>query len=125
MGGIDMEIGRRLRMLRWSRGMTMEEVAREVGVRYQQIQKYETGANRLSANRLLVFARLFGIPVGSLFEGLDLAAGHRAPEIAIDRRGFALACEFEKLSEPQKVAVLSLVRSMSDPPETAGRRDGP
>lgn len=124
MSGMDVEIGRRLRALRWTRGMTMEQVAARIGVRYQQVQKYETGSNRLSANRLFEFAQLFGVPIGAFFEDVEVAADRDGGEAGgLDGRGFKLAYEFDKLSEPQKKAVLSLVRSMSDPPETSRRRD--
>lgn len=123
MSGIDAEIGRRLRTLRWTRGMTMEDVAARIGVRYQQIQKYETGANRLSANRLFQFAQVFGVSVGSFFENLEVGAEPGRAEVLLDRRSFRLAHEFDKLSEAQKTAVLSLVRSMAGEPRAAGRRD--
>ena len=125
MGGIDVEIGRRLRALRWTRGLSMEQVAARIGIAYQQIQRYEAGSTRLSANRLFELARLFDVPIGAFFEDLERAAdgsGHEAP--ILDGRGFRLAYEFSKLSEPQKRAVLSLVRSMSEEPVASGRRDG-
>lgn len=125
MSGIDAEIGRRLRALRQTRGMTMEQVAVRVGVRYQQIQKYEAGANRVSAGRLLAFARLFDVPIGAFFEKVETAADRPTREAAaLDSRGFRLAHEFDKLSEPQKRAVLSLVQSMSTGRETSEQRDG-
>lgn len=126
MGGIDAEIGRRLRALRQARSMTMEQVAARVGVRYQQIQKYEAGSNRVSAGRLFEFAQLLDVPVSAFFENVELATDRQAQEAAaLDGRGFRLACEFDKLSEPQKRAVLSLVQSMSDKRETSGQQDGP
>ena len=125
MGGIDVEIGRRLRALRWTQGLSMEQVAARIGIAYQQIQRYEAGSTRLSANRLFELARLFDVPVGAFFEDLDLAAdepGRDGP--ILDARGFRLAYEFSKLTEPQKRAVLSLVRSMSEEPATSGQRNG-
>lgn len=111
-GGIDGAIGGRLRAMRLARSMTLDQVALHVGVRAQQVQKYETGRNRIAAARLLDFARLFGVPPCAFLDSLDLgeADGHAAPR---DARGLALAAEFDKLPEPQKRAVLSLVRSLS------------
>lgn len=125
MSGIDVEIGRRLRALRQIHGMTMEQVASRVGVRYQQIQKYEAGANRVSAGRLLALARLFDVPIGAFFEKVEPASDRPTPDVAgLDSRGFRLAYEFDKLSEPQKLAVLSLVQSMSSGRGTSERQDG-
>jgi transcriptional regulator with XRE-family HTH domain len=51
-GAEDVEIGQKIRALRLERGLSQEELGREVGVTFQQIQKYERGANRVSAGRL-------------------------------------------------------------------------
>jgi transcriptional regulator with XRE-family HTH domain len=53
---IDVHVGQRLRSLRLSRDLTQEELGELVGVSYQQIQKYETGTNRISASRLYLLA---------------------------------------------------------------------
>ena len=125
MGGIDAEIGRRIRTLRQTRGLTMEQVADQLGVSHQQIQKYETGYNRVSAARLFELAQVFDVPISAFFEGLQLAADQAAQDAtSVDSRSYKLAYEFDKLSEPQKRAVLSLVQSMSDKSDTSGHQDG-
>ena len=72
MGAIDLAIGSRLRTLRQARALTLGQVAAQVGVRAQQVQKYETGQNRIAAARLPDFARLFGVPPGAFFETVEL-----------------------------------------------------
>ena len=131
MGGIDADIGRRLRALRRTRGMPKEQVAARIGVTGRQVQRYEAGSDRLSASLLFEFAKLFDVPVGSFFETVKLGGEERGRHPAApDDRGARLAREFEKLPEAQKRAVLSLVQSLSfmqsawDPPETSRRRDG-
>ena len=131
MGGIDAEIGRRLRAVRRMRGLSMEQVAARIGVAYQQIQKYEAGSNRISASRLFELARLLDVPVGAFFENVRLVTEGRGQEPhVLDSRGFRLAYEFDKLPEPQKRAVLSLVQSLSfmqtawDEPKASRQRDG-
>ena len=125
MAGIDEEIGRRIRALRWSRGLSLEQVGERIGVGYQQIQKYEAGANRLSASRLFQLAQVFDVPVGSFFETVRRAADEPGEDLALlDVRGFRLAYEFDKLSEAQKRAVLSLVRSMTVEQVAPEQRDG-
>jgi transcriptional regulator with XRE-family HTH domain len=121
MGGIDAAIGSRLRALRQSRYMTLDQVAERIGVRAQQIQKYETGQNRVAAARLFEFARLFDVPLSAFYDSLDREAAAPKPQ---DSRGLQLAHEFDKLSEAQKRAVLSLVRSLSDPKDDKGQPYG-
>lgn len=54
-------------------GLSQSELARAVGVAFQQLQKYETGANRISAGRLFALAQRLGVPVGYFF-GEDVSA---------------------------------------------------
>ena len=49
---VDVHVGKRIRQRRWLTGMTQQKLAEMVGIKFQQIQKYETGANRVSASRL-------------------------------------------------------------------------
>jgi transcriptional regulator with XRE-family HTH domain len=66
---IDLHLGKRLRARRRLLGLTQQQLAVVVGVRFQQIQKYECGANRVSASRLWVLAEVLGVPVGYFYEG--------------------------------------------------------
>jgi transcriptional regulator with XRE-family HTH domain len=82
---IDIHIGKRARRRRRLLGLTQEQVAGACGVRFQQIQKYECGANRISAARIWRLARALDVPVGYFFEGLDETAqmsgdGEDSPE---------------------------------------------
>lgn len=67
---IDRHLGKRLRQRRRTLGLTQQQIAEAVGVRFQQIQKYECGANRISAARLWLLAKALEAPVGAFFEGL-------------------------------------------------------
>lgn len=67
---IDTHVGRRLRLLRKVRGLSQERLAEAGSVTFQQVQKYERGANRVSASMLLTFARALDVGVESFFEGL-------------------------------------------------------
>jgi transcriptional regulator with XRE-family HTH domain len=64
----DIQIGESIRAHRLIVGMTQGDLARRLGVSFQQIQKYEKGANRVGAGRLPQIARIFDIPIGALFE---------------------------------------------------------
>lgn len=67
----DQHVGRRLRELRTDRGLSQTEVADALGVTFQQVQKYETGANRVSAGRLWALAGYFGVSVRAFYQGLS------------------------------------------------------
>src|SRR3954464_3319426 len=66
----DVAIGQKVRALRFDRGLSQSELASQVGVTFQQVQKYENGANRISAGRLALIARALGMPV-TAFYGLS------------------------------------------------------
>jgi transcriptional regulator with XRE-family HTH domain len=68
---VDLHIGQRVRHRRWLTGMTQQQLADAVGIRFQQIQKYESGANRISAARLWSIARAMGVPVSFFYGGMD------------------------------------------------------
>ena len=59
----DIEIGRKIRTLRLERGLSQSRLANGIGLSFQQLQKYESGANRVSAGRLQKIAELLGVPV--------------------------------------------------------------
>ena len=60
---VDVHVGTRIRHRRWLIGMTQQQLADQVGIKFQQIQKYETGANRVSASRLWDIARALDVPI--------------------------------------------------------------
>jgi transcriptional regulator with XRE-family HTH domain len=62
-GAEDIEIGRKIRTLRLERGLSQSRLADGIGLSFQQLQKYESGANRVSAGRLQRVAQLLGVPV--------------------------------------------------------------
>jgi transcriptional regulator with XRE-family HTH domain len=67
---IDFHLGKRMRRRRRLLGLTQQQLAEACGVRFQQIQKYECGANRVSAARLWRIAGALDVPVNYFFEGL-------------------------------------------------------
>ena len=82
---IDTHVGRRLRMLRASRGLTQENLAERIGISYQQLHKYETGANSVSASRLYELSKLLGVSPDTFFDGIE-ADEAAAPEACRDLR---------------------------------------
>ncbi|MDD9876572.1 MAG: helix-turn-helix transcriptional regulator [Magnetovibrio sp.] len=67
---IDIHVGNRVRLRRTLLGLSQERLGDEVGLTFQQIQKYERGANRIGASRLFQFSRILDVPVSYFFEDL-------------------------------------------------------
>src|ERR1051325_8163850 len=73
-GAEDVEIGRKIRALRLERGLSQSALAEGIGLTFQQVQKYEKGANRVSAGRLQQIADLLGVPVMYFAAGMGARA---------------------------------------------------
>lgn len=68
---VDIHVGKALKSLRVLRGLTQTDVANDLGISFQQVQKYELGRNRISASKLFDAAHLLQVEVGYFFAGLD------------------------------------------------------
>ena len=68
---VDIHVGKRIRQQRWVTGMTQQQLADAVGIKFQQIQKYETGMNRVSASRLWDIAKAMSVPISFFFDGIE------------------------------------------------------
>ena len=68
----DIEVGHRIRIERLARGLSQTALANQLGVTFQQVQKYEKGVNRVGAGRLTKIAEVLGIEVGTFFSGKDI-----------------------------------------------------
>jgi transcriptional regulator with XRE-family HTH domain len=82
---VDIHVGARIRHRRAIVGLNQTELALKVGVTFQSIQKYEGGANRVSASRLQEIAGVLGVPVSHFFEGLEGGEPAPAPATAEER----------------------------------------
>jgi len=72
---VDVHVGSRVRFRRHVMGMSQTELGEQIGVTFQQIQKYERGTNRISASRLFMIANILNAPIEFFFAGLDANAG--------------------------------------------------
>ena len=116
---IDIQVGRLVRARRLAIGMPQTELAEALGLTFQQIQKYERGANRISAANLFEIARKLDVPMTSLFEGLDSSGEGRSPlsEFTdfIELPGSqTLAQAYVGLSAKQRKMLVDLARSMAE-----------
>lgn len=123
---VDLHVGGRVRMRRKMLALSQETLASSLGLTFQQVQKYERGANRISASKLYQIAKALGVPVAFFFDGLaDTAADAVDGDAAKAQRslqtflmtpdGFELAQAFPKIGQGRlRRQVLDLVRIMAD-----------
>ena len=95
---IDKQVGRNIRTLRTEAGMTLDEMGDALGISHQQLQKYETGTNRLSAGMLAKVAATLRVPIQTLFDAPD-AAPAPIPAKVLHRMEQARAAIEEALRE--------------------------
>ena len=99
--------------------MTQQQLAEKVGIKFQQIQKYETGMNRVSASRLWDIATALSVPVNYFFDGLDAEAGDDPAaaipgDILADREALELIRSYYAIPENQRRRLFELARVLSD-----------
>lgn len=113
---VDRHVGERIRQRRTLLGLTQEQVAAALDISYQQVQKYETGANRVSAGRLYEIAQELDTEVAFFFEGLDEDSPADAmPHGGRNRTTIELVRNFSEISDPViRNSVSSLVRSLNE-----------
>lgn len=116
---VDIHVGKRVRHRRWLVGMTQQQLAEKVGIKFQQIQKYETGANRVSASRLWDISEALDVPVSFFFEGIDdsqTADGDMAvpADLLGDKEALDLIRSYYAIPENQRRRLFDLARVLSD-----------
>ena len=114
---VDVHVGQRVRQRRWMVGITQQQLGDKVGIKFQQIQKYETGANRVSASRLWDIAAVLEVPVSFFFEGLDGQApdtGEARGDILTDKEALELVRAYYAIPETQRRRLFDLARVLSD-----------
>lgn len=117
---IDIHVGGRVRLRRTLLGLSQEKLGDAIGLTFQQVQKYERGANRIGASRLFDLARVLDVPVSFFFD--DMAAEisrHGAGGGVNGGRLAAGACDADSMSKRE---TLELVRAYYAIPEPAVRK---
>jgi transcriptional regulator with XRE-family HTH domain len=121
---IDLHIGRRLRARRRLLGLSQPQLADAVGVKFQQIQKYECGEDRISASRLWGLSEALNASVDYFYEGLE--ATRRSPPHPIERpneldaqqEALDLVHSYQQLADNPRKTLLSLAKSLSRAPRS-------
>jgi transcriptional regulator with XRE-family HTH domain len=117
---VDSHVGQRIRQRRWMSGMTQQQLAEKVGIKFQQIQKYETGMNRVSASRLFDVAQALDVPISFFFEGLG-GTSSAAPvtvdgglgDLLSDKEALELVRSYYAIPEAQRRRLFDLARVLS------------
>ncbi len=116
---IDLHLGKRLRRRRRLLGLTQQQLAEVVGVQFQQIQKYECGANRLSAARLWAIAGALEVPISYFFDGLTTRADGavvergESGEVLARKETMDLVRAYYQLGERPRRRLLDLAKSLN------------
>jgi transcriptional regulator with XRE-family HTH domain len=124
---VDIEVGQRIKIQRLAAGLSQTVLGENVGITFQQIQKYEKGANRVGIGRLTRISRALNVPVSSFFEGRDMIEraaqkGVASPLSLITHPfAFRLLQAYSTLTdERQRRSILELVEGIA---AGAGGRD--
>ncbi|SHL19481.1 Transcriptional regulator, contains XRE-family HTH domain [Roseovarius marisflavi] len=118
---VDVHVGKRIRHRRWLVGMTQQQLAESVGIKFQQIQKYETGANRVSASRLWDIADSLEVEISFFFEGLEHEGDsprektdNVPTDILGDKEALDLVRSYYAIPENQRRRLFDLARVLSE-----------
>ncbi|MFO1141892.1 MAG: helix-turn-helix transcriptional regulator [Amaricoccus sp.] len=118
---VDVHVGKRVRHRRWMVGMTQQQLGDIVGIKFQQIQKYETGMNRISASRLWDIAQALDVSISFFFEGFEGEADSASPaaaaergDLLADKEALELVRSYYAIPEAQRRRLFDLARVLSD-----------
>lgn len=126
---VDIHVGSRVRLRRTMLGMSQEKLGEQLGITFQQIQKYEKGSNRIGASRLQRISEVLNVPVSFFFEdvpgGVAGAGGLSEPsgsDYVVDflstADGLQLNRAFVKIADPKvRRRIIDLVRTLGDAAE--------
>ncbi len=113
---VDIHVGQRVRWRRWQQGMTQQQLCDRVGIKFQQIRKYETGTNRISASLIRHIAAAMEVPVSFFFEGLDGQVpdrGEARGDILTDKEAHELVRAYYAIPENQRRGLSDLACVLS------------
>ena len=115
---LDQAVGRNIRIWRLARGLSQAELARRLDVTFQQLQKYEVGANRVGTGRLVKVAAILGVPVATLLVGTEEGPPSTAAlrtALMQDDRAFRLASAFASITnETIRLKLVELVEQVAE-----------
>jgi transcriptional regulator with XRE-family HTH domain len=108
---VDMHVGKRVRLRRTLLGMSQEQLGTELNITFQQVQKYERGANRISASRLWDIGQILDVPINYFFDDMTENTMQSSPR-RISRGGDIVDLTDEQIKDPMaRRETLELVRT--------------
>jgi transcriptional regulator with XRE-family HTH domain len=115
----DVIVGANIRVFRMKADMSQTALGEQLGVTFQQVQKYEKGTNRVGASRLLTIATVLNVPITSFYDGTKgakAAAGAPAPvQLLAPRDAYKLAEAFSKItSQRVRNSIVALVQTLTE-----------
>jgi transcriptional regulator with XRE-family HTH domain len=116
---IDVHVGQRLRNRRTLLGLSQTDLGDAIGLTFQQVQKYERGANRVSGSRLFDLARVLDVPVAWFFEDIPGDVQARSPAKMMGKNLEPLEFEPDQMARRE---TLELVRAYYKIPSSSARR---
>ena len=114
---VDAHIGQRVIQRRWMVGMTQKQLGDRIGVGFQQIHKFETGRNRISAGGMWDIAAAMEVPVSFFYEGLDGKlpdTGEARGDILTDKEAFELVRTYYAIPKNQRRHLFDLARVLAE-----------
>lgn len=112
---VDVHVGGRLKMRRMMVGMSQDELANAVGLTFQQVQKYEHGANRISASRLFEFGQLLDVPAAYFFEGLPGLPANKLEKATSTSGSTESGESFNPFTRRETLELIRAYTSIKDP----------
>ncbi len=126
---VDVLVGQNIRICRLQKGLSQGELGRRIGVTFQQVQKYEKGANRVGASCLTQIADVLGVPIPTLFDGAPSpthaqASPEQSPRYLLAKpHSLRLLQGFDRIdNDATRLAVLHLVESLVPAKREGSRR---
>ena len=114
---IDVHVGNRIRLRRKLINMTQEQLARDLGITFQQVQKYERGSNRVSASRLFQIAEILDVTVTFFFDDWDNqpVGAQNEKSLFRDERSLTMLSYFDRISDDKvRDQLVALARTLAN-----------
>lgn len=115
---VDNHVGQRIRQARWMRGITQNDLANCIGTTLQQVQKYETSTNRVSASKLWAIAQALNVEIEWFYEGIDSTAGNESgvsvtQDYMQDKEAILLVKAYYSIPQVRRKSLFQLAKGLA------------
>jgi len=112
---VDVHVGARLRVRRTLLGMSQTMLGEAIGLTFQQMQKYEKGANRISASRLFVLSRVLDVPIAYFFDDMPTAVAATSPVVGGGKAKKPPSYELDPMAKRETLQLVRAYYKITDP----------